>query len=58
MERSLLFMAALAALSPSVAARDLVVSPEEGPYKTILEAIADSKEGDSVLIKPGERATS
>lgn len=37
---------------PPLAARDLVVSPD-GPYKTILEAVGEAKEGDSIYVKAG-----
>ena len=44
---------AMVVVAAPLSARDLVVSPDEGPYKTILEAIAASKEGDSIFVKPG-----
>ncbi len=43
-------MVALA--SPMLRSADLVVSPD-GPYKTVLDAVKDSKEGDSIYVKPG-----
>jgi hypothetical protein len=47
------FAGVLALIGSPLSARDLVVSPDVGPYKTIGEAIAASKEGDSILVKPG-----
>ncbi len=51
--RVLAFAGVFALALPPLRAADLVVSPD-GPYKTIIDAIKDSKEGDSVHVKPGK----